>query len=93
MALVDRLKGILLEPKNEWPKIAAETATPQSIYANWVCIFAAIGPLALLLVAAFAHDLSEMLFAALLFAAGLTGFVGLGTIAYALLLRPSSSDE
>ena len=49
--------------------------------------------LALLLVAAFAHDLSEMLFAALLFAAGLTGFVGLGTIAYALLLRPSSSDE
>jgi len=50
MALLDRMKGILLEPKNEWPKIAAETATPQSIYVNWVCIFAAIGPLALLLV-------------------------------------------
>lgn len=49
MALVDRLKGILLEPKNEWPKIAAEAATPQSIYVNWVLIFAAIGPLALLL--------------------------------------------
>ena len=50
MAFVDRLKGILLEPRNEWPKIAAETMTPQSIYASWVMIFAAIGPLALLLV-------------------------------------------
>jgi hypothetical protein len=32
MALVDRLKGILLDPRNEWPKIAVGTATPQSIY-------------------------------------------------------------
>jgi Yip1 domain len=48
MALMDRLKGILLEPKNEWPKIAAEPATTQSIYTGWVMIFAAIGPLALL---------------------------------------------
>ena len=48
MALVDRLKGILLDPRNEWPKIAAEPATPQSIYTGWVMIFAAIGPLALL---------------------------------------------
>ncbi|MEO5766287.1 MAG: Yip1 family protein [Casimicrobiaceae bacterium] len=48
MALVDRLKGILFEPRKEWPKIAAETATPQSIYATWVCLFAAIGPLALI---------------------------------------------
>ena len=50
MALIDRLKGILLEPKNEWPKIAAEPATTQSIYTGWVMIFAAIGPLALLVV-------------------------------------------
>jgi hypothetical protein len=50
MALLDRLKGILFEPKSEWPKIAAETATPQSIYTNWVMIFAAIGPLALLII-------------------------------------------
>jgi hypothetical protein len=49
MALIDRLKGILLEPKNEWPKIAAEPATTQSIYTGWVMIFAAIGPLALLI--------------------------------------------
>jgi hypothetical protein len=51
MALLDRLKGILFEPRNEWPRIAAEVATPQSIYASWVLIFAAIGPLALMLVA------------------------------------------
>jgi hypothetical protein len=51
MALIDRLKGILLEPRNEWPKIAAEPATPQSIYTGWVMIFAAIGPLALLVAA------------------------------------------
>jgi len=50
MAFVDRLKGILLEPKSEWPKIAAEPMTPQAIYTSWVMIFAAIGPLALLLV-------------------------------------------
>jgi Yip1-like protein len=50
MALLDRLKGILLDPKNEWPKIAAEAATTQSIYTGWVMIFAAIGPLALLVV-------------------------------------------
>jgi Yip1-like protein len=48
MALLDRLKGILFEPRAEWPKIAAEPATTQSIYTNWVMILAAIGPLAIL---------------------------------------------
>jgi len=46
--MLDRLKGILFEPRAEWPKIAAESATTQSIYANWVAILAAIGPLAIL---------------------------------------------
>jgi len=50
MALLDRLKGILLDPRTEWPKIAAEPATVQSIYTGWVMIFAAIGPLAVLIV-------------------------------------------
>ena len=50
MALLDRLKGILLDPKNEWPKIAAEPATTQSLYTGWIMIFAAIGPLAMLAV-------------------------------------------
>ncbi len=48
MALTDRLKGILFDPKNEWPRIAAEPATVQSIYTGWVMILAAIGPLVLL---------------------------------------------
>src|SRR2546425_6170695 len=50
MALLDRLKGILVDPRTEWPKIAAEPATVQSIYTGWVMIFAAIGPLAVLIV-------------------------------------------
>jgi hypothetical protein len=48
MSLVDRLKGILLDPKNEWPKIAAEPATVQSIYTGWIMILAAIGPLVMI---------------------------------------------
>ncbi|HET9763200.1 MAG TPA: YIP1 family protein, partial [Casimicrobiaceae bacterium] len=49
MNLVDRIKGILIEPRNEWPKIAAEPATVQSLYTGWIMILAAIGPIALLL--------------------------------------------
>jgi hypothetical protein len=49
MALVDRVKNILLSPKDEWPKIAAEPATVQSIYVGYVLILAAIGPIALAL--------------------------------------------
>lgn len=48
MNLVERLKGILLSPKTEWPKIAAESMTTQGIYTGWVMIFGAIGPLAAL---------------------------------------------
>jgi Yip1-like protein len=48
MNLVDRIKGILIEPRNEWTKIAAEPATAQSLYTGWIMILAAIGPLALL---------------------------------------------
>ena len=48
MLLLDRLKGILFEPRDEWPKIAVEHATTQSIYTGWVMILAAIGPIAIL---------------------------------------------
>lgn len=48
MNLVERLKGILLAPKAEWPKIAAEPMTVQGIYTGWVMILAAIGPLAMI---------------------------------------------
>jgi len=49
MNLVERLKGILLAPKAEWPKIAAEPMTTQGIYTGWVMILGAIGPLGILL--------------------------------------------
>ena len=35
-SLVSRIKGISLEPKIEWPKIAAEPATVSSVYLNYV---------------------------------------------------------
>jgi len=49
MAMIDRIKGILLEPKNEWGRIAAEDTTAQNLYTNWIMILAAIGPIAILL--------------------------------------------
>ena len=47
MNIVERVKGILLSPKTEWPKIAAEPMTPQQIYTGWVMILAAIAPIAI----------------------------------------------
>ena len=49
MALIDRIKGILLDPRAEWPTIAAEPATMQSIYTRHVMPLAAIGPVAMLI--------------------------------------------
>ena len=49
MNLVDRVKNILMSPQTEWPTIAAEPATTQSIYTGYVMILAAIGPAAILL--------------------------------------------
>ena len=46
MALVDRVKNILLTPKTEWPKIDAEQASVPSILTSYVLILAAIGPIA-----------------------------------------------
>lgn len=34
--LIPRIKAILLEPKLEWPKIAAEPATVGSLYLNYI---------------------------------------------------------
>lgn len=49
MNIFERVKNILLQPKAEWPKIAGESATPQSLYLGYVAILAAIAPLALLI--------------------------------------------
>jgi len=47
MALIDRVKNIVLTPKTEWPVIAGETTTVASLYTGYIMILAAIGPLAI----------------------------------------------
>ena len=49
MAMIDRVKGMVLAPKSEWPKVAAEPATVQSVYTGWIMILGLIGPIALML--------------------------------------------
>jgi len=49
MNLVDRAKNMIVQPKDEWPRVVAENATVQSLYVNYILILAAIGPIALLL--------------------------------------------
>lgn len=41
-SLMARAKAILLTPREEWPRIAAEPATIGSLYTGWVVILAAI---------------------------------------------------
>jgi len=42
MALVDRVKNILLSPRTEWPVIEAEPATVASLYTGYIVPLAAI---------------------------------------------------
>jgi hypothetical protein len=46
MNLVDRIKGILLKPRQEWQTISGETTTIPELYKDYVIILAAIGPIA-----------------------------------------------
>ena len=48
-ALIERVKGMLLTPKAEWPRIDAEPATIADIYKSHVIPLAAIGPVATLI--------------------------------------------
>ena len=41
-ALIARVRDLLLQPKEEWPKIAAEPATVGSLYSNYVVYLAAV---------------------------------------------------
>ena len=45
MGLVERVKGILLTPRTEWPVIAGEATTPAELYKGYIVPLAAIGPL------------------------------------------------
>ncbi len=46
MSLSDRIKGILLKPKQEWQTISGETTTIPELYKAYIIILAAIGPVA-----------------------------------------------
>ena len=46
MALIERVKRILLTPKEEWQVIDTEPATPASLYTGYILPLAAIGPIA-----------------------------------------------
>ena len=46
MALVDRVKNILLTPKTEWDVIDAEPTTVADLYKGYIIPLAAIGPVA-----------------------------------------------
>ena len=49
MALVERVRNILITPRRDWHAIAEEAATPHSLYLGYILILAAIGPVALLI--------------------------------------------
>jgi hypothetical protein len=46
MALMDRVKAILLTPKVEWPVIDAESTSVGALYMGYILPLAAIGPIA-----------------------------------------------
>ncbi len=47
--LVERVKSILFKPAETWDAIAAEPATVKGLYTGYICILAAIGPVAQLI--------------------------------------------
>jgi hypothetical protein len=49
MDLVERVRNILVNPKQEWLTIAPESATVHSLYVGYIMILAAIEPLAIVL--------------------------------------------
>ena len=48
-ALVSRVKNILFTPNTEWDVIEAEPATVKGLYTGYICLLAAIGPIAQLI--------------------------------------------
>lgn len=49
MALMDRAKNILFQPKQEWPVIDAEQTSVGALYTGYIIPLAAIGPVASLI--------------------------------------------
>lgn len=49
MALIERVKNIIANPRAEWPVIAQEPATVGALYTGYIMILAAIGPIAMVI--------------------------------------------
>jgi hypothetical protein len=49
MNIVDRVKKILIQPKQEWAVVAQESTSPADLYRSYIVPLAAIGPLASLI--------------------------------------------
>ena len=45
--IIQRARALLVSPRNEWPVIAAESATVQDLYREYIMIVAAIPPICL----------------------------------------------
>src|ERR1700692_4100813 len=46
MTLVERAQGMILKPKDTWPKVVAEPDTVQSLFMGYIIPLSAIGPIA-----------------------------------------------
>ncbi len=46
MNIIERIKGILLKPKDEWQTISGETTSIPELYKSYIVVLAAIGPVA-----------------------------------------------
>jgi len=44
MNIIERIKGILFKPQEEWQTIAGETTPIAALYKNYIILLAAIGP-------------------------------------------------
>lgn len=80
--MVARARAILVSPRDEWPKIAAEQDSPRDVLTRYVVPLAAIGPVATLIggqvfgYGAFGFS----------YRPGLVGAIGTAVVSYALTL-------
>ena len=44
-SIIERAKGIIMRPKEEWPKIAVEPTTRMDVFTRYAVVLAAIGPI------------------------------------------------
>lgn len=86
--LFQRVLNIMRTPKTEWPVIAAEPATPGSIYLPYVLVLAAIAPLAMMLGGGADYGLFRLSSGLLLRAAVTQYVIGLASVAlFALVIH------